>query len=163
MNRLKEIIQLCLNLPTTRQNLTTSLEQKIFDEDIQKYTDICFQSTSRMRFVGIKNWCSVNVISDTKQKHGIWNICKTRKGFSCAVGAYCSHCQRSWDSLNEWGFWANLYWVKLRWGIFIASFCCLWGFLLENLKLQNSDDVHWNVWRIWIVCMPKTIFSKKEF
>ena len=28
-----------------------------------------------------------------------------------------------------------------------ASFCWLWDFLLENLKLKkNSDDIHWNVW-----------------
>ena len=31
--------------------------------------------------------------------------------------------------------------------IFFASFCWLWDFLLENLKLkENSDDAHWNVW-----------------
>ena len=63
--------------------------------NIQKYTDICFQSTSRMRFQGIKKSFCANVISDTKQKHVFWNICKARKSFSCVAGAYCSQCQVS--------------------------------------------------------------------
>ena len=41
-------------------------------------------------------------------------------------------------------FWAKLY-CKIS-GLF-ASFCWLWDFLLENLKLKrNFDDVRWNVW-----------------
>ena len=47
--------------------------------DIQKYTDICFQSASRMQFLGVKKWCSANVFSDTKQKHLCWKICKVKK------------------------------------------------------------------------------------
>ena len=32
--------------------------------------------------------------------------------------------------------------------VFFTSFCWLWDFLIEDLKLKrNSDDVHWNVWR----------------
>ena len=42
-------------------------------------------------------------------------------------------------------FFARNYIVK--WMISFASFCWLWDFLLQNLKLKrNSDDVHWNVW-----------------
>ena len=48
-----------------------------------------------------------------------------------------------------------------KWVIFFASFCWLWDFLLENLKLRKNSDVHWNV-RKKVVC-PKKIFSKKEF
>ena len=63
----------------------------------EKYTDICFQSASRMRFLGVKKWCSANVISGTKQNH-CWKICKVRKGFVCFAIAYCFQCQVSWDS-----------------------------------------------------------------
>ena len=53
----------------TKKNLTMSLEQKFFDGDIKKYTDICFQSASRMQFLGVKKWCSAKKFSGTKQKH----------------------------------------------------------------------------------------------
>ena len=36
----------------TREKLTTSLQQKFFYVDIQKYTDICFQNASKMQFFG---------------------------------------------------------------------------------------------------------------
>ena len=65
---------------------------------ICKYTDICFQSASRMRFLGVKKWCSANVISGTKQNHVSWKICQVRKGFGCIATAYCFQCQVSWDS-----------------------------------------------------------------
>ena len=32
--------------------------------------------------------------------------------------------------------------------IFFASFCWLSDFLLENLKLKKTVDVHWNFWTI---------------
>ena len=48
--------------------LSTSLEQNFSEGIIQKYSDICFQSTSRMQFLGVKKCCSANVFSDTKQK-----------------------------------------------------------------------------------------------
>ena len=49
---LKEII-----LPLqARYNLTTSLGQKFSYKDIQKSTDVCFQSASRMQFLGVKKW-----------------------------------------------------------------------------------------------------------
>ena len=35
----------------------------------------------------------------------------------------------------------------VKWAIFFPSFCWLWDFLLENLKLKrNSEDVHWYIW-----------------
>ena len=57
------------NPSPTKQNLTTSLEQKFSYGDIQKHTDIFFQSASRMQFFGVKKWCSSYVFSDTKQKN----------------------------------------------------------------------------------------------
>ena len=34
----------------------------------------------------------------------------------------------------------------VKWVIFSASFCWSSDFLLENVELKNSNDVHWNVW-----------------
>ena len=57
--------------------------------NIQKYTENCFQSVSRMKFLGVKKWCSVDVFPNTKQKYVCWKICsKIRKVFGCVVGAY---------------------------------------------------------------------------
>ena len=53
VSRLKEIIPPPPNPPPTIQNLTTSLEQKCSYGDTQKYTDIYFQSVSRMQFLGV--------------------------------------------------------------------------------------------------------------
>ena len=94
---LKEIIQPPPDSQPTpiRQNLTTSLEEKFSYGDIQKYTDICFQSTTRMQFFGVKKWCSLSVCSDTKQKHACWKICKVRKVFDCVGGVYYFQCQVS--------------------------------------------------------------------
>ena len=82
---LKEIIQLPPNPPPTRLNLTKSLEQNFSYGDIQKYTDICFQSASRMQFWSVKKWCSANVFSDIKQKHACWKTCKVREVFGCIL------------------------------------------------------------------------------
>ena len=50
----------------------------------------------------------------------------------------------------------------VKWVIFFGSFCWLWHFLLNNLKLKrNSDDVHWNVFKnIKKLYARKNIFKK---
>ena len=67
-SRVKEIIQLppIHPPPPSDKILLTSLEQKFSDEDRQKYTDICFHSTSKMQCLDVKKWCSANVFSDIK-------------------------------------------------------------------------------------------------
>ena len=50
--------------------------KKSFYGDVQQYTDIWFQSASKMQLFGVKKWCSPNVFSNTKQKHVCWKICK---------------------------------------------------------------------------------------
>ena len=60
------------NSLSIRQNVTTSLEQKYFYGDIQKYAEIYFQSALRIQFFGVKKWCSPKVFSDTKQEHVCW-------------------------------------------------------------------------------------------
>ena len=74
------------------------LWQKISYGYIQQDTDISFQSTSKIQFLGLKKWCSANVFSDTKQKHVCWKIFKVRKGFGCIVRAYYFQCQVSQGS-----------------------------------------------------------------
>ena len=63
--------------------------------DIQKYTDICFQSTSKMQFLGVNKRCSANVFSNTKQNHVCWKIFKVRKAFGCIARAHYFQCQVS--------------------------------------------------------------------
>ena len=55
---------------------------------------ICFNNT----VLGVKNRCSANVVSDTKQEHICWKICKVRKVFDCVVGAHYFQCKVSWVS-----------------------------------------------------------------
>ena len=68
---------------------------------MQKYTDICFQITSKMQFLGFKKWRSANVFSDTKQKHICWKIFKVRKVFGCIARLYYFQCQTSRGSQNK--------------------------------------------------------------
>ena len=121
----------------------------------------CFKTA----VLGFKKWCSENIFSDTKQKHVCWKICKVRKFFgSVAVGLYFQ-CQASWASLNEWGIVSEV-WDRnciVKCVIFFTSFCWLWDFLLENVKLKkNPDDVHWNVWtNIKTLYARNDIFKKR--
>ena len=70
MSRLKEIIQPPpIHPPSDKIVLRLLNYVSYVYEDIQKYTDICFQRASRMGFVGVNKWCSANVISETKEKH----------------------------------------------------------------------------------------------
>ena len=49
---------------------------KIFLQICTKYTEICFQNSSRIQFLGVQKWCNANVFPDTKQKHVCCKICK---------------------------------------------------------------------------------------
>ena len=52
----------------------------------------------------------------------------------------------------------------VKWVIFFASFCQLWNFLLDSLKLKISLIMFTgNCGRISQICMLEMIFSKKEF
>ena len=54
-SRLQEIIQPSPNPPPSDKMLL--IFGKTFSYgDIQKYTDICFQSTSKMQSLGVKQW-----------------------------------------------------------------------------------------------------------
>ena len=51
----------------------------------------------------------------------------------------------------------------VKWVIFFFSFCWLWDFLLEDLKIKkNSHDVHWSVWaNIKALHACNNIFKKR--
>ena len=70
-------------LPSKLESYYVSGTKGFFRIYIQKYTDICIQSASRIQVLGVKKWCSANIFYDTKQKYVCWKICKVRseKGF----------------------------------------------------------------------------------
>ena len=81
--RLKEIIQPPPLPPQPHQIKFYYVSGTKFSYgEIQKYIDICFQSASRMQFLGVK-------------KHVCWKICKVRMVFGCVAGAYYFQCQES--------------------------------------------------------------------
>ena len=94
---LKKLFKLLYKIhsPPDKILFPTSLEQKLSDRDIQKYTDICFQSASGMQFLSVQKWCSTIVFPITKQKHVCWKISKFRKVLACVLKAYYFKCQLS--------------------------------------------------------------------
>ena len=55
----------------------------------------------------------------------------------------------------------------VNWVIVLASFCWIWGFLLEDQKnKKNSDNIHWNLWtnikKLYSLNRNNN-FKKKEF
>ena len=144
VSRLKEIIQPPPTRYPTRWNLTTSLEQKFSQRDIHKYTYICFEECSY--------WVSRNGPLQ------IFFLTPNRNMFAGKFVKWVYKLQKflivfrehiifdiRWVEVHKISevFWVKPYW---KWMIFFASFCCLWDFLLENLKSRKtSDDVHWTV------------------
>ena len=92
------------------------------------------------------NWQSMTKLNGVQNAiitwHTFWMfpfVIFYQKGFWLCCGSMLFQCQVSWGSWNEWGI--------VNCVIFFDSFCWLWDFLLENLKLnKSSDEVHWNVW-----------------
>ena len=100
-----------------------------------------------MQFLDAKKWhctISVNVFSSTKQKHISWKIYKVKKVFWLCCGSvlFSISCRSrlrfiKWTRIFKWN-------CIVKWVIFFTSFCWLWDFLLENMKLKkNSGHVHW--------------------
>ena len=61
---------------------------------------------------------------------------------------------------------SEVFWAKLYFKIsdLLSTFCWLWHFLLENLKSKKTLMISTGTCgRILYSCMPKIIFSKKEF
>ena len=135
------------------------MEQQFSYRDMQKYTDVCFQSTARIQFLGIKKWC----------KKFFWYQLETSAGKLLKSERFLAVLREhiflnvKWVEVHKWVkfFGQN---STVKWVISFASFCWLWHFLLENLKLKRiSDNIHWNVWRnIKKFYAWNSIFKKKE-
>ena len=125
--------------------------------------DICFQSASRMQF-----WPSRN---------GGGQMLFLTPGRNMFAGKLLVNSERFLAVLQEHiilnvklvevykiseVFWAKLYFVK--WVIFFGSFCGLWDFLLNNLKLKKDLIISTGTCG-WVrkSYMPEKIFSKKCF
>ena len=96
-SRLKEVIHPpLLNLNPHQIKPYYMSVTNFSNRDIKKYTNICFQSASRVQFLGVKKYCSANIFSDTKQKHVYWKICKARNVFGSVAQVYYFQYQVSW-------------------------------------------------------------------
>ena len=114
-------------------------------------TNICFQSASRLRYLGVKKWCSANILPDTKQKMHARKFVKSERFLAVLREILLSmSSELRFIKLMRF-FWAKLYckncknskncrncFVKI---IFFISFCCFWQFLLENLKLKETSGM----------------------
>ena len=135
------------------------MEQQFSYRDMQKYTDVCFQSTARIQFLGIKKWC----------KKFFWYQLETSAGKLLKSERFLAVLREhiflnvKWVEVHKWVkfFGQN---STVKWVISFASFCWLWHFLLENLKLKRiSDNIHWNVWtNIKKFYAWNSIFKKKK-
>ena len=90
-----------------------------------------------MQFLGVRKWCSANIFSGTKQKHACWEICKVRrflavlqKHIICNVKCV-KVCKMKWVRFFERN-------CIVKCVMFLANFCSLWDFLLENLNLKTT-------------------------
>ena len=108
-----------------------------------------------MKFLGVTKWCSANVFSNTRQKHVYFKMCiQSQKGFWLCYGSILFSMSSGFTLFSMSSELRLVKWVRffeqnsiVKWVIFFASFCWLWDFLLEKLKLKkNSDDAHWNMW-----------------
>ena len=112
-----------------------------------------------MQFLGVRKWCSANIFSGTKQKHACWEICKVRrflvvlqKHIICNVKCV-KVCKMKWVRFFERN-------CIVKCVMFLANFCSLWDFLLENLNLKTT--LMMSTGTPEKRCMPKTIYFNKE-
>ena len=86
----------------------------------------CFGS----QVLGVLKWCSTNVFFLTATR--IMFVGKFIKWVRLCCGSIFLECGVSW------GFERN---CIVKWVIFSVSFCWLWDFLLENLKLKDKLQI----------------------
>ena len=149
-SRLKEIIQppphpTPPSSPHNRYNLTTSLKQKF--------------SYGIFRNIHIFAFKMLQESSSWASRNGAVQIFFLTLKRNMFTGKFVVKSEKFLAVLREHTIF-NVKWVEahqmskvfernciVKCMIFFASFCCLWDFLLENLKLKkNSVDVYWNVW-----------------
>ena len=113
-----------------------------------------------MQSLGVRKCCSANIFSGTKQKHVCWEICKVRR-FLAVLKKHII-CNVKWVKV------CKMKWVRffernciVKCVMFLANFCSLWDFLLENLNLKTT--LMMSTETPGKRCIPKTIYFNKGF
>ena len=83
--------------------------------------------------VEMKNFKTFYEEPETNQKHDCWKICKVSKIFGYVAGV-CELRFVKWVRFFERN-------CILKWVIFFASFCRVWDFLPESLKLTDKLQI----------------------
>ena len=133
------------NPAPSRQYLTTSLEEKFSYGNIQKYTGICFQSASRMRSWTSRNYALQMFFLKPNRNMLAGKFVKSERLLAVLQENIISNIKWVEVCKTSEVSWAKLY---CKMSDLLASFCWLWDFLVENLKL-NSDDVQRGRWNVW--------------
>ena len=94
-NHLKEVIQPPPNPSLSDKTLLRLWNKNFLTEIYKNITRCAIKVLEECGLLGVKKWFSANVFSGSKQKYVCWNICKVRKAFGCAAGAYQFQCQVS--------------------------------------------------------------------
>ena len=94
--------------------------------DLQDYTDICFPSAPRIKLLGVYELCSAIFFWHQPEEICSWLCCSS-------IFVIMSSELRFVKSVRF--FEQN---CILKWVIFFASFCWLWDFLPENVKLIDK-------------------------
>ena len=137
---LKKIIQPPPTLHTTRWNLTTPLKQKYSNQDIQKYTDICFRKV----VLGCQEMVQCKCFFRDQTEICLLKNFQSEKVFWLCFGSILFSISKESRFLK----WVRFFQRNdtVNWVIFYANFYWPWDFLLENLEWKKSGDVHWKVW-----------------
>ena len=158
-SRLKKIIQLFPISPSPDKTLLRLWKKKILKEIFRNIQTFCFKMLQE---------CSSWAPRNGAVQYFFWHQTNINTGKFVKSESFLA---LLWEHIIF-----NVKWIEVRkiWGtlfernciakcvIFFASFCRLWYFLLENLKLkENSDDVHWNVWTNIITLYPRNNIFKK--
>ena len=134
---------------------TSPKQQAVLNKLFSLSQDVCYQSASSMRFLGVKKKKrSANVF--------LWHQIKNMFAgkFSCVARAYYVQCQVSWGLWTEWDFFSKN--CIIKWVIFFAGFFWLPDFLVGDLKLKRTPIMSTGTCgRISKCCKPKVTFSKK--
>ena len=110
------------------------MEQKCSFRDIQKYTDVCFQTASRMRLLGVKKGAVQMFFFHNKHKHVCWKICKVRKKTVHS---------NVWTNIKMlefqiWHFESFIFWSFLWTALGRFSQCCFFLFFVVSQPSRST-------------------------
>ena len=112
------------------------MEQKFSYGDIQNYKDICFQSASRMWFLGAKKWCSANVFFWQQTETCLLENWQSQKGDLFLENLKI---KKNSDDVH-WNVWTNI------------KMLCDWNNIFKKKKFQIGyfeSFTFWSKFRFW--------------